>query len=326
MGPRVARVRWSAPGRSALPGTAGIGGWVTGDAAGATVAGATMAGATMAGATVVRVAADGVVAYDLADGRIVWTFQVPVGGVLGGMSRDLYRGVGLLDHRRGDGTARTVALSAATGTPVWERPRRLPSAATEHRDELAAAHRDELAVCGDAAVVVDGGGVTAVGLRDGDERWRLPAGDGHRPVSVAAAPDQVTVLEARAGEPSTVRVRTVDPGSGRERSRATVRIGTGGSADRVVTAVLRADPVVLWTSGAGRDGAAVAFDPAGGWRASVPRFADGLEIVPGTAADGAPLPEGRVVGALAVVGDTLVAPVRDGLTEHPTRLGSPGTR
>ncbi|GFJ94761.1 hypothetical protein Prum_084030 [Phytohabitans rumicis] len=270
-------VRWIAA-FDRPPGAKGLGTWFTDGA-------------------VIRARDDRVVAYDLADGHVEWTFQVPADNELCTMSRAVDGDVGIVGYGPEYRCTTIVGLDLRTGQPLWQRPR--PGGGIDYR------YAHEVALARDTAVIREPTGFVAVDARSDAQRWRLPVAKGCLPYSVTAAGDVAALLTACPDR--TMTLALVDAASGKERWRAPLRMSQDDDEDGAykATVVLSLDPVVVRTSDAG--GAFIAFDEQGKRRATIaqqqPDWDLALDVFPTNWV-------ARPWYPVVVVGDVLVAPTR----------------
>ncbi len=302
--PHPVHALWSAP--VDRPSTVtGVGNWVAGD-------------------TVIRARTDKVVAYQLADGRVSWTFQVPARQHVCAMSRTAEGGIGLIAYSP-DGEYRCatlVALDVTNGRPLWQRERPMPKKSWDGWY----AGSEEFALTTGTAVIKEPTGFLAVDPRENKQRWRLPAARGCEPYSVAAGDGVAALLSACEGR--TARLTVADLASGRERWHAPLRISDSDEQhyrwSEKETVVLSLDPLVVRVSDeSGRGGAFVSFDAHGARRATILQSQEEFDvagsfpraIMPATF-------EARWAYPVAVVGDTLVASVTRAGDETPGHVGA----
>ncbi|MEJ3746151.1 DUF1707 domain-containing protein [Actinomycetes bacterium KLBMP 9797] len=251
---------------------------------------------------VIRARLDRLVAYDLADGRVAWTYPLPAEHELCTMSGTVDGNVGVVGYApAGSFTCATlVALDLGTGRPLWQRPR--PGMGNEHRSG------DEVAVVGETAIIREPTGFVAVDARANKQKWRLPVTKGCRTYSVTASADVAALVSACADRAATLAL--VEVASGKERWRAPLRLSTLDDNDHdwgstKATVVLSLDPVVVRTSDAG--GAFLAFDDQGQRRTTIAQAqADvdlAVDVFPATFI-------ARPAYRVAVLGGVLVAPAR----------------
>ncbi|MEH1130768.1 DUF1707 domain-containing protein [Micromonospora sp. CPCC 206061] len=251
---------------------------------------------------VIRARLDRLVAYDLADGRVAWTFPVPAEHELCTMSGTVDGNVGVIGYAPASSFECTtlVAVDLGTGRSLWQRPR--PGFGGEHRSG------DEVAVVGETAIIREPTGFVAVDARANTRKWRLPVAKGCRTYSVTASPDVAALVSACANRAATLAL--VEVASGTERWRAPLRLSTQDDGDHEwgstkATVVLSLDPVVVRTSDAG--GAFVAFDDQGRRRATIAQAQADMDLAVGA------FPYSfmsRPAYRVAVLGDVLAAPAR----------------
>lgn len=267
-------VRWSAP-LDRPSGVTGVGNWSHDD-------------------LVVRARVDRLTAY--TDTGTAWTMEIPGRDALCTMSRNVEDGVGLVAWAADNQPCATVAaIDLRTGKSLWQLTR---SAADRYGAEMTS---DQLAVAEGVAVFTEPTGLRAVGLRENDERWRLDAGEGCTPTSVAADADHVTML-VDCGD-AGLSVAAVEPATGRERWRTALPV-----EPPLTTAVLlAAHPVVVHAVEEGSRAAddIISFGDEGQVRARIPRSGPDYDMPP---ADEANWPA-RVARPLLVRNDRLIAPI-----------------
>ncbi|SBT47418.1 protein of unknown function (DUF1707) [Micromonospora narathiwatensis] len=295
-------VLWSAP--VDRPSTVkGVGNWVAGD-------------------TVIRARTDKVVAYQLADGQVSWTFQLPARQQVCAMSRTTEGGIGLIAYSP-DGEYRCatlVALDVTNGRLLWHRETRIPPEIFRWYGGS-----EEFALTTETAVIKEPTGFVAVDARENKPRWRLPAARGCEPYSVAAGGGVAALLSTCEGR--TARLTVVDLASGRERWHA--QLQTSDTDERYLwtgngTVVLSLDPLVIRVSDEdGRGGAFVSFDAHGARRATILQSQEEFDVAGSfPSAFLATMFEARSAYPVAVVGDTLVAPVTRAGDERPSHVAA----
>ncbi|GAA4725070.1 hypothetical protein Prum_077580 [Phytohabitans rumicis] len=291
------KVAWAAP-LDRPTGIQAVGNWVTGSA-------------------LIRARTDQVTAYDLADGRVRWTFPVPGRNELCTMSRETEDGIGLIGFGPDDSGVKCTTIAAldlGTGQLLWQRSRKVYEGGSAAQGAVS----DEVGIAAGTAIVKEPAGFVAVGLRDNKEKWRTAVrGESCTAYSVTASGTDVALLSAC--EDKSARLSMVDPASGRVRFGTDLRLHDDDHLVAVVenkktTIVLSTTPLVVRTSDDGsrtRD-AVISFDGQGRRRATVPLSQDDLDVAPHQL----PAPFGwsdsfiaRPPRAFAVFGDTLIAPV-----------------
>ncbi|MBO3743948.1 DUF1707 domain-containing protein [Actinoplanes flavus] len=274
------------------------------------------AGTWVHGDTLIRVREDQATAYDVATGRERWTFPAPDRQEVCTMSRGVSDGVGVIGlgaDENGLICNTLVAVDLATGKTLWRRTRSVGDSGTS-----AGAVDDEVGIAGNTVVFKEGTGFTAVSLRDNRLRWRKAAPATCAAYSVTAAGNDAVLISACAAD--AARLVMAEPASGRVRFQAPLRMHpddalVSRAGNTKTTVVLSTTPLVVRTTddGTRTADAVLSFDAQGNRRAAIPLSQPDLDVgpaqVPGPYPGFIPSPGARV-RALAVVGDTLIIPVR----------------
>jgi len=229
---------------------------------------------------VVRARPDRLVSYDLATGRIRFTYTVPDPQLLCAMSRTTAAGVGLIAYGSESGPCRhVVALDLASGRELWHQD--LPEEGMP-----TGTAKDFVSVSGGVAVVAAaattarslGGrqGLQAFDLRTGAARWHRELGG---TCTVQAVGGQVTAIVECVTTPSatsvasgassriTYAVHGLDPATGRDVWQTPVPY----QAANANVDALSYDPLVLHvreTTTRGTD-RLLSLDPTGHIKASI---------------------------------------------------------
>lgn len=260
-------------------------------------------GSWLYGTAVIQAQPDRLVAYDLATGRVRWTYRIPEHQAVCMLSRFAEAGVGLVGYTADHGRTCTelAAVGLSDGRVLWDV--RLADPPPQGRMPRRAKH---LPFEVTAEAVTASGGVVAVaardslrgfGLRDGDQLWRRPADEGCDFQDVVAAAGQVLAQVGCSG--GRTALRSVDTATGETRWEAAMPSPNA-------TLLSAAPPAVLLEPGERRgSGEVISYDGNGRTRTAIPF--DGLRTgvfdASGTGPALAPMVEGdRLV---AVVGTSL---------------------
>lgn len=178
---------------------------------------------------IVRARQDHLVSYDLATGRVMFTYTIPDPQLLCAMSRDTSSNVGLLAYgQEGGNCEHIVGLDLSSGRELWHQ-----DLANAEESTTGGAH-DFISISGDLAVVraaaTTGHGVSsrqgmqAFDLRTGTLRWHKElAGTcsfqavGGSPSRVTTVNECVTVPSFQAPRPTsqiTYSIQSYDPATG----------------------------------------------------------------------------------------------------------------
>ncbi|WP_149180818.1 PQQ-binding-like beta-propeller repeat protein [Streptomyces sp. TRM49041] len=270
-------------------------------------AGAGAVGSWQTGDTVIRARPDKVTGHRLSDGAVTWEWAPPGRNTVCTMSRGTSGGIGLVGHApEGGPCATAVALDLTTGTARWS---------TRYTAEVSGLlpTRHDLIAAGDGlAVVPTRTGWRALGLPDGEQRWRTSAGPGCTPLlahldTPPGPAGRPVVTLADCGDRRAPVLRTHAPGSGRVLTRTALpAVGPPEHA-----AVLSARPLTVWLQEHESRGthAVLSYDDRGRPLARIPAVAPGHEIrvVPSVGELPYRAFPARPARAGVVVGDTLVA-------------------
>ncbi|MBA8953220.1 PQQ-binding-like beta-propeller repeat protein [Actinomadura namibiensis] len=183
------------------------------------------------GNAVVRVRSDGAAAYDLTNGRPLWTHTVPAPQIVCTVAEHADQGVGLIGQGLEDEPCdRVTAIDLATGRALWTR--RLARTAIPGTNYYGVIE----AGAGSALVPV-AGRVRALDLRTAKARWTWTPPRGcaftAEDSAMAAGPDAV-VATFRCGR-KAAKVAVADPARGRTRWVADLGVGAKFDAAEVLS-------------------------------------------------------------------------------------------
>ncbi len=199
---------------------------------------------------IIRAQKDGLLAYDLDDGKRAWGVPSP-GEQLCGATAELASGKGAVAYGSAGVCDHLAGVDAAKGRLTWKID--IPAEKSSLSNTLAA---PQVMAAGDMVVVSVDETVYGYRLSDGGRQWTVAPPEGcHLEDAHAAAAHVVVIYDCAFGGTSN-RVELLDPHSGKPVKRYPMdELGLGPS-------VLSADPVIVHVERGGED-TFVAFDGQG---------------------------------------------------------------
>ncbi|MFE3451621.1 PQQ-binding-like beta-propeller repeat protein [Nonomuraea sp. NPDC059194] len=202
--------------------------------------------------TIIRAQKDGLLAYDLKNGKRAWGVPSP-GEQLCGATGELVSGKGAVAYGDASMCDHLAGVDAAKGKLTWKI--KIPAEKSRLANMITA---PQVLSAGDMVVLSVQETVYGHRLSDGAKRWTVAPPEGcHLEDVRAVAARVVTLYDCGFGEGATNRVEVLDPRSGKPVKRYPIgELGLGPS-------VLSADPVIVQVERGGDD-TFIAFDDKGG--------------------------------------------------------------